>query len=210
MAIADNTGSILDDNGLNRTGTSLSTNIVIEVNGVAVGAIQSLSVNESRNIVQIDEVGHDGHIDSVPTKSTDISGSCQRTRFDKMRIAEAFNRGFLHVSAQRLPFDIVIHDEFADVNQDDSGTIITTIKNVWIAKIGYDYKADNFVIVDNMDWQAETISSTLGNASQNVVGTVNARGDNIQFLNPTERAADRGERRGALDVPGLIEAFNET
>lgn len=210
MAVADNTGSILDDNGLNRTATSLSTNIVIEVNGVAVGAIQELAVTEERGLVQIDEVGHDGHIDSVPNKSTNISGTCQRTRFDKMRIAEAFNRGHVHVHAQRLPFDIIVHDEFADVNQDDSGTIITTIKNVWIQNISYSYKAVDFVIIDNMTWQAETIYSTLGNASQNVIGTVNARGDNIGNLNPFEREADRGGRRGALDVPGLIEAFNET
>lgn len=210
MATADNTGSILDDNGLNRTATSLSTNIVVEVNGVAVGAIQELNITEARTITQIDEVGTDGHIDSVPTKSTDISGTCTRIRFDKMRVAEAFNRGHVHVHAQRIPFDIIIHDEFSDVNQDDSGTIITTIKNVWIQQISYAYRVSEFTIVDNMTWQAETIYSTLGNSSKNVIGTVNARGDNIQFINPTEREADRGDRRGSLDVPGLVEAFNET
>lgn len=210
MARADNTGSILDNNGVNRTGTSLSTNIVIEVNGVPVGAIQEISIQEARQIKAIDEVGHDGHIDSVPQASTNITGTCQRIRFDQMRIGEAFNRGFVHIQAQRLPFDIIVHDEFSDVNQDDSGTIITTIKNVWINQISYAYRASDFTIVDTMNWQAETIYSTLGNSSRNVIGTVNARGDNIQFLNPHERAADRGDRRGALDVPGLIAAFNET
>jgi len=72
--VAPNTGSFTTaEAARNRTGTAVSTNIIIEVDGNAVGAIQQLQVKEDRSIVTIDEVGTDGHIDSVPNKSTDIA-----------------------------------------------------------------------------------------------------------------------------------------
>ncbi len=106
-----NTGSILQGtDGENQTRTGVSTNIIIKVSGNAIGAIQDFSITEARSIASIDEVGTDGHVDSVPNKSTDVSGTCQRIRFDNLRIAEAFSRDFIHASAQRIPFDIVIFD----------------------------------------------------------------------------------------------------
>jgi hypothetical protein len=188
----------------NRTGTHLSTNINILVNSIAVGAVKQMSVRENRDIVMIDEVGTDGHIDSAPRRSTDISGSCQRTRFDRQRIAEAFLRGFVHVAAQRIPFDIEIQDNFA--GSDDDSTIITTIRNVWIESIEVTYNAEDFIIVENMGWKAESIDSVLGNGSP-VVGQTNNRGIPLE-INPFERQADVGQYRGALDAAGLINAFD--
>src|SRR5271166_3637303 len=108
--ITPQTGSILTGpNGRDATFTAISTNIVIKVGAFAVGAIKTLSVTETRSIQMIDEVGTDGHIDSVPIKSTDISGSCSRTRFDRLRITEAFGRDFIHIQSQRIPFDIDIY-----------------------------------------------------------------------------------------------------
>ena len=52
--------------GRNRTGTHLSTNIVIAVAGMPVGAIKSLRIQEQRQIATISEVGTDGLIDSAP------------------------------------------------------------------------------------------------------------------------------------------------
>lgn len=205
--VAPNTQSIIEDqDGRNRTGTSVSTNIIIEVDGNPVGAIKSLNVDESRTITQIDEVGTDGHIDSVPSKSTNISGSCQRVRYDNLRIAAAFSRPYIHVAAQRIPFNIVIKDIFA--SSDPNTVLITTIKNVWISKISYTYSADDFVIIENMDWEAETIYSQINNnnAVTNVDG---ARNLPLQTVNPFELAADRGDRRGALDAAGLLVAINE-
>src|ERR1700676_3138972 len=99
--IQPQTGSVIQTPGTGNdaTFTGISTQIVIKVNGTAVGAIQSISVKESRSIAMIDEVGTDGHIDSVPMKSTNITGSCTRTRFDLMRIAPAFSKDFIHVHA---------------------------------------------------------------------------------------------------------------
>lgn len=194
------TGSILENaDGSNRTGTGISTNIVIKVNNQTVGAIQNLSIREERQIQMIDEVGTDGHIDSVPIRSTNISGECRRIRFDRLRITEAFSRGFLHVHAQRIPFDIVIIDKWKG---DGSSAIITTVKNVWIGNLNVDYTADNWVITDSMSWQAEAIFSTLNgsNAAQGGERKLIRQTDSIELL------ADRGAKRGALDEAGLLDA----
>jgi hypothetical protein len=200
--ITPQTGSIIDGpQGQDRTGTAISPNIVIKVGSVPVGAIQRLSLTESRTITMVDELGYDGHIDSVPTKATDISGECTRIRYDLMYIATAFGRDFLHVDAQRIPFDIDIYDNW---NGPGSNAVVTTVRNVWIERIGYAYQADNFIIIDDMSFKAESIYSTLngGNASQGGV-----RGPAILSIDPIEQATDVGSYRGALTAPGLISDY---
>jgi hypothetical protein len=145
MANAANTHSTLTrpDGVTNKTSTSISTHIIIMVGSTPVGAVKSLSITEARNIKMIDEVGTDGHIDSVPTSSTNITGSCERIRFDRLRIAEAFSRPYIHVSAQAYPFDIIIIDK----QKLAAGQQISTfIKNVWIKNISYTYSSDDWII----------------------------------------------------------------
>lgn len=194
------TQSIIENaNGSNRTGTALSTHIVIRVGLNPVGAIQNIDIKEDRTVTPIDEVGTDGHIDSAPTKSTNISGTCRRIRYDRLRVAEAFSRGFIHAKSQRVPFDIDIFDKW---NGDNENMIVTTIKNVWITGIDYAYAADNFLITDNMSWMAEDISSTIQGNNAAIGG---ARGLVLQTDSEgIEQQTDRGLRRGALDAPGLI------
>ena len=209
MAQAVNTGSTLTfPGGQNKTSTAISTNIIITVknsNGSyqPVGAVQSMALSEKRPIKMIDEVGTDGHIDSVPNQSTNITGSCQRVRFDRLRIAEAFSRGFVHVASQAYPFDIVIFDKqkLAQGLQ-----ISTVIKNVWISGIDYTYQISDWVITDTMTWEAETIFSILNSGSNTPVAQGGEIG--LQFSNiPIERDTDTGTngRRGSLDAPGLID-----
>ena len=197
------TGSIVNNpNGSNRTGTGLSTSIIIRVGPNAVGAIQTLDIREDRTINPVDEVGTDGHIDSTPIRSTNYTGTCRRIRYDRLRVAEAFSRGFLHAKSQRIPFDIDIYDKW---NGDNGNAIVTTLKNVWIQEISYAYAADNWIITDNMTWMAEDISSTI-QGSQNAA-TGGARGLILQTDTAgIEQQTDRGQRRGALDAPGLISA----
>lgn len=196
-----NTGSILTGpNGTNKTSTALSTNIIIKVGPNTVGAVQSLNITEARTIKMIDEIGTDGHIDSAPQASTKISGTCQRIRFDRMRIAEAFSRGFVHAQSQRVPFDIVIIDNW---NGDGNSQLITTIKNVWISNIQYNYQVSDWIISDTMNWEAETISTTLANGP---AATGGERGIPLA-VDSIEQAADTGGRRGSMDAPGLIKAF---
>lgn len=198
--LASNTGSTLTrEDGSNVTSASLSTQVVIRVNGQAIGAIQELQVTEERTITPIDEVGTDGHIDSAPTASTGVSGSCNRIRFDRLRITEAFSRGFLHVKSQRVPFDIEIYDRWGN---DDSQVIVTTIKNVWIRSIGYSYQVSSWLITDQMQWQAEDIYSQIQGEAAARGGT---RGIRLQTdIQGIERQTDRGSRRGAMDAPGLL------
>ena len=196
-----NTGStLLGPNGANKTSTGISTNIVIKVGPNTVGAVQELSITENRSISMVDEVGTDGHIDSVPNKSTDISGNCSRIRFDRMRIAEAFSRGFVHVAAQRVPFDIVIIDNW---NGDGNASLITTIKNVWIEQLSYAYRVSDWVITDQMSWKAETIYTTLANGNAAIGGERHM----TLAVDPIEQSTDVGGRRGSLDAPGLLQAF---
>lgn len=200
QASSNTNSTLLGPDGLNKTSTAISTNIIIKVGPHAVGAVQDLKINENRGIQTIDEVGTDGHIDSVPNKSTDISGSCRRIRFDRMRIAEAFGRGFVHVASQRVPFDIVIIDNW---NGDGESAIITTIKNVWIESISYGFAAGDWIISDDMNWKAETIYSTLANGNAATGGEINRP----LAVDSIERATDVGGRRGALDAPGLLKSF---
>lgn len=201
MANYPNTGSSLFDpaTGRNSTRTALSTNILIKVGPNTIGAIQNLSVTEARSIIMIDELGTDGHIDGAPNKSTDISGECKRIRFDRMRVAESFGRGFLHAHAQRVPFDIVVIDNWSG---DGNAAIVTTIQGVWIENISYAYGVDNWVISDDMRWKAQSISSTLANSNASTGGTRNIP----LAIDPIERSADIGQRRGTVDSAGLLYA----
>jgi hypothetical protein len=213
---APNTRSpLVGKDGKNRTGVSLSTNILIYAGTTPVGAIQKIDIDEARpSIKQVDEVGTDGHIDSCPTGSVNVTGSCERIRFNRLRMAEAFGRGFIHVAAQQYPFDLYIYD-IQNVDPPSAfdsgaptaltGVITTVIKNVWIKNIRYSYSATEWVIADSMSWEAETIYSYMDN-EQNVAqgGATGISYYNNEF----ERQADRGDRRGALDAPGLINLLN--
>jgi hypothetical protein len=206
------TGSTLKfPGGQNKTSTGISTNIIITVqtaNGwVPVGAVQSMSISEKRAIKMVDEVGTDGHIDSVPNQSTNISGSCQRVRFDRLRVAEAFSRSFVHVQSQAYPFNIVIFDK---QTADPTTQISTVISNVWISGIDYTYQISDWVITDTMTWEAETIYSILGTSGNTPVAQGGERTD-IAFNggkggtnNWVERQTDTGIFRGSLDASGLI------
>lgn len=231
---ASNTGSTLFGTAagpqINKTSTAISTNIIIMVNDRAVGAVQSMAINEKRGIKMIDEVGTDGHIDSVPNVSTNISGTCQRIRFDRLRVAEAFSRGFIHAASQVYPFDIVIMDK---QKRDQGSQISTVIKNVWISGLSYTYQANDWVITDNMEWEAENIYSFLNNGSSQSTSSGNPvaqggeigvvhmgtgqfgqsglliSGDGVQNI---ETLVDTGAsgRRGSMDASGLIDIGSDT
>jgi hypothetical protein len=208
MANAANTHSTLTrpDGVTNKTSTSISTHIIIMVGSTPVGAVKSLSITEARNIKMIDEVGTDGHIDSVPTSSTNITGSCERIRFDRLRIAEAFSRPYIHVSAQAYPFDIIIIDK----QKLAAGQQISTfIKNVWIKNISYTYSSDDWIITDKMDWEAETIFSHIGGGKSVATGGEDGRVVPFKLNDETwiERLTDTGAngQRGSLDTSGLID-----
>ena len=113
---------------------SSTTTIIVKVGDKPIGAIQSLSISESRS----------------ETGEVSVTAKISRVRFDKMRLTEAFSRGFLHLKSQALPFDIeIIEDQ----------NLITTLKNVWITKLDYTYSVGEWLVTDYMEVEAEEIYS---------------------------------------------------
>jgi hypothetical protein len=199
--------------GQNKTGTSLSTNILIKVGNVKVGVLQKLSISEQTSIKMIHEVGTDGPVDSCREKAVEISGSADRIRMNRIRLAEAFGMPFQHLHSQVYPFDLTIIDRQSAAS---SNWIVTVVKNVWFDSIKYDYGADNYIITDSSSWKAEAIYTTLGgNGNKSAVtgGSIGLKPfyesglvDDTTGGMTIERAADVGmnNRRGALDMSGII------
>lgn len=120
-----------------------------------IGAIQSLAPTETRPLIRISEVGTDGVIEIVPNGSTTCEIAVTRMVFDYQRLPAAFQRGFRHIHAARLPFDIVVEDYNA--YQEYGGTppaggksqnsfVKTIYKNCWLANYSFTYTQDNFLI----------------------------------------------------------------
>jgi len=200
MATYPRTGSILDST----TRTALSTQVIIMVNNEPVGAIQEFSINQSRNNKRFGEIGTDGTVEIVPSTRADISLNIRRIVFDGLSLTESMARGFRNVQSQRIPFDIIVIDQFSGTADD---AIITTFHNCWFKSIDKSYQADDYIITENASVDVEYISETRGGEavalSQGVGGGRQLAGVQID---EAELLADSGQRRGALDFPGLISA----
>lgn len=199
MASYPKTGSILDS----KTRTALSTQIIIMVNNVAVGAVQNFSESQGRDVKRIFEIGTDGTIEIVPDSPAKFSIRAERIVYDGLSVTEAFSRGFRNIQAQRIPFDIVVIDQYTGTNDD---AVITTYENCWFTSIEKSYSADNFIITENVGIEVENIKTLRGGdavaLSQGVGGSrqVTPQIDSVELL------ADSGVRKGSLDFPGLISA----
>lgn len=200
MATYPNTGSILD----NKLHTSLSTQVIIMVEGEPVGAVQSFGENQSRSNARIKEVGTDGTIEIAPQSAAEITLSVERIVYDGLSVSESFSRGFRNIQAQRIPFSIVVIDQHSGTDDD---AIITTYHNCWFNTISKTYNADNYIVTENCSIDVEYVSTLRGgeavSLSQGVGGGRQIAGVQIDSV---ELEADSGARRGALDFPGLISA----
>jgi len=171
-----------------------------------VGAIQSFQETQSRGIKPINEIGTDGIIELVPQGATKVSLQIQRMYFDGLSLPEAFSRGFRNLQSQRIPFDIVVIDQFTGTGND---AIITTYHNCWFNNLSITYSASDYTIAQSAGVDCEYISTIRGGEavalSQGVGGGRQIPG--VQ-LDVAELGADSGAngRRGSLDYPGLISA----
>lgn len=200
MATYPRTGSILDST----THTTLSTQVLIMVNNEPVGAVQNFQIQQRRNNRRISEVGTDGTIEIVPQTRAEISLTVSRIAFDGLSLPEGFARGYRNLQAQRIPFDIIVIDQFSGQGDD---AIITTFHNCWFNSLDRQYQAEDYIVVENAGIDVEYVSEQRGGAavalSQGVGGSrqvANIQEDEAELL------ADSGSRRGALDFPGLISA----
>jgi hypothetical protein len=127
--------------------THLSTKILVLVDGKVVGTINRLNVEETEYFV---------------TRQNHYNIKADRITFDKMRISEAFSRGYCHAKAQRKPLQIEVSDQ---LNQGERVT--THIQNAWVEKIGgggaYDKGIDigDSILVHDVRMQCEDVWSDL-------------------------------------------------
>lgn len=150
-----------------RLQTALSTQIIIEAQDLtgnfrAVGAIQNLTPRETRTITRLGEVGTDAVIEAVPTTFTTVTLDVTRMVFDYQRLPAAFQRGFRHIHAQRVPFDIQITDynpyqEVANATGGIPNAIITRYVNCWLASYSSTYTVDNYMISETATIEAEHV-----------------------------------------------------
>lgn len=190
------TGSTLGSN----ISTGLSTQIVVKVGTDTVGAIQQLQINQTRPIQRTGELGLDGTLELVPNNRTDVTISVTRIVFDRLRLPEAFARGFISIKSQRIPFNIEIIDRTAG---SDENAITHSFKSCWFNNYQTPYQADNYIISESGNITVEDYSVWLGSGRNAAQGGAREMSPQIEEY---ERSADRGERRGTMDAPGLINA----
>lgn len=201
------TGSTLRSN----ISTGLSTQLLIKIENETVGAVQSLSITHNRGLFRVPEIGLDGFLEIVPNKPTEYQATVTRIVFDRLRLPEAFKRGFINIKSQLLPFDIQIIDR---TNGDDEGAVVHTLVNCWFQSYNPKYNAGDFIVQEDATILFEDIRTTLG-TSQNTAVIGGARG--IQPQTDTygrETATDAGAGgavpgagyRGTLDVANITNA----
>lgn len=207
-----NTGSLLNEG---RTNSGLSTQIIIKINNVPVGALQELTVRQNRGLYRVPEIGTDGFIEIVPNSGTTYELSARRVVFDQLRLPESFSRGFRFIAAQRIAFDIDVFDiSSVTVNpanadpSDSNGTVVMTYKNCWFNTYETPYAADNYLITESATIWAETafisnLSNTTtipnGGGKRGIIAETDAEG--------IEVSVNHGGRRGSLDASGLFNSL---
>ena len=213
-----NTSTVLDpvvNPASGVTNTGLSTQIIIKVASTAVGALQRLTVNQNRPLERIKEIGTDGVIEIVPMGPTTFELTADRIVFDQIRLPEAFSRGFRFIDAQRIPFDIEIIDlssvtqPATNLNSNPSGMVTMTYKNCWFQTYSTPYTADNYIITETSTIWCET--AYLVQPTDIIPNSGGPRGIVAQTDTANiEYAVNTGERRGSMDVTGLLNSvFNK-
>jgi len=146
----------------------LSTQIIIEAQGAdgqfhTIGAIQNLTPTETRPLQRIGEVGTDAVIEITPTSFTTVTMEVTRIVFDYQRLPAAFQRGFRHIHAQRVPFDIQVKDynpywEISTTPGTAVNFMLTTrYVNCWLARYSTPFTADNYIITETATIEAEHV-----------------------------------------------------
>jgi len=190
------TGTLLQRPQINAT---LSTQLVIKVGRITVGAIQRLQITQRREHQVWEEIGTDGIVEIHPKGAAKISLSVERVVFDNLRLTESFGRGFVNIQSQRFPFDIEVIDlSLSDEIGNDS--ILHVFHNCWFSEYSPTISADSFVISERANILCERVTS-----SQNSISMVNGglRGISVEY-DTMERATDTIGRPGRFDPTGNL------
>jgi hypothetical protein len=210
------------------TSTGLSTQILVKVDGIAVGGIQTMTIDQRRPLRHITEVGTDGHVEVVPNGATTFEISINRIYFDRKTITEALGRQFINIQAQRYPFDIYVYDfhnvsastldasfDVADsdgtfnlTNPDDrnntvsAGVMVTVYENCWIGSKRESFTSSDYIITQDVSVTAEFCHTFMDNANQSASKAALPASDDERTLAQLERLVDVS-RPGSLDARGL-------
>ena len=170
----------------------LSTQIVVKVRGSSVGAIQELTINQTRDMLVWEEIGTDGIVEIHPKGAAKIALTIGRVVFDQLRLPEAFSRGFINLQAQRLPFNIEVIDRFAGSN---ILAAVHTYHSCWFRRYTQPYRAENFLITETAELACEYISSMQAgvNVAQGGLRDIPVEHDTM------ERATDLSGLRGRIE-----------
>jgi len=199
------------------TRTGLSTQIVVKIDGVTIGAMQTLRANQSRSNKRVHEIGTDGVIEIVPDQAAQVTLDVTRLIFNKKTLPEAMGRAFANIHAQRVPFDIYVYD-FSGVNQTDTdadfggnkhtpGIRTTVYEQCWFKSLNISYSAEAYIVSQEAGLDVTSVKTYLdGNPKKSVSSVVDypnigSGGNNVAAA--VERVADLG-RRGSMDARGLI------
>jgi hypothetical protein len=197
------------------TQTGLSTQILVQVDGLKVGGIQELRTDQARPLRAIGEVGTDGNIEIVPNAATTFNLTISRIYFDRKTITESLGRAFLNIQAQRYPFDIYIYDfhnvpassldtDF-DASLNSEGIVTTIYENVWISQLGTTYSSGDYIIMQNISAQAEFCHSHMGPVSNSIETSAASRDSLVESDEAIKKLRDL-ERLVDLSRPGSLDA----
>jgi hypothetical protein len=138
--------------------SGLSTQIRIKVGNNLVGAIQSLVVNQTRNIITSEEIGTDGIVESHPMRAAVVKLTVRRIVFDNLRLPEAFGRSYINLQAERFPFNIDVID--VSDSKEDNDAIIHVFHNCWFENYSTTIEANNFIIFESAGLTCERVTTS--------------------------------------------------
>jgi hypothetical protein len=169
----------------------------VKVNNTTVGAIQTLTITEAREMLIQEEIGTSGIVEVVPKGATKVSLRIERVVFDQLSLPEALARGFVHIQAQRMPFDIHIINTSASTEET---AVITVCSGCWLKSKTTPYTVNSFLIIEAADIQCERITTSQRGISA-VFGGVRGIGFDYDTI---ERATDSTGRIGRFEPAGTL------
>ncbi len=172
--------------------SGLSTQIIVKVGNVTVGAIQELTLTQTREISRWEEIGTNGIVDSHPQHAAKINLSVNRMVFDQMRLTESLARNFINIQAQRFPFNIEIVDSGAK-------NTVHTYHNCWFNSYSTPYRASDYIVTETAAIYCDYVTSSLNGGSATIGGS---RGIQIE-RDSIEKNTDYIGNRGFFDPSGL-------
>lgn len=209
------------------TSTGLSTQILVKVDGIAVGGIQTMNITQNRPLRPIQEVGTDGNVEIVPNQATQFDITIERIYFDRKTVTEALGRQFVNIQAQRYPFDIYVYDfhnasstldasydvpdsnTAFDISQTTggdrtaaAGVMVTVYENCWIKSKSETYSSSDYIISQNVGVTAEFCHTFMDNANTSASKVALPTDPTESKLAELERLVDVS-RPGSLDARGL-------